>query len=167
MAVAPNGRIDVAWYDYRNDPTYVAGAKTNNFQDVYYTYSVDAGHTWAPNMKLTDRLIDRSFGPSNQGGIRGPVGIASRDGAAYVAWDDTRNGNATNATQDIYFTRARLDAPNQLFASSKGTSAAAWTFVGLAIGLGIAGLAMALGFSVMRRGPAEAAPLRTAAPGVG
>ena len=150
MAVAPNGRVDVAWYDYRNDPTYVAGAKVNNFQDVYYTYSTDGGVTWAANLKLTDRLIDRRFGPSNQGGIRGPVGVASRDAAAYVAWDDSRNGNPTTATQDIYFTRARLETPSQIFSGSKGASRAAWAFLGVAIGIGVCGLAMGVALTTAR-----------------
>ncbi|HTJ75536.1 MAG TPA: sialidase family protein [Acidimicrobiales bacterium] len=156
MSVAPNGRVDVAWYDYRNDPTYVAGAKVNNFQDVYYTYSTDGGQTWAPNIKLTDRLIDRRFGPSTQGGIRGPVGVASRNGAAYVAWDDSRNGNATNATQDIYFTRARLESPSHIFSASGGTSRAAWALLGAAIGVVACGLAMAIGFSARGTGGSAA-----------
>src|SRR5262249_51548449 len=99
IRVAPNGRIDMAWYDGRNDPAFVDGAKAYKFQDVYYTYSTDDGRTWAANMKVNDRLIDRTFGPSNQGGIRGPIGIASRDAATYIAWDDSRNGTPSNASQ--------------------------------------------------------------------
>ena len=32
MGVAPNGRIDVAWYDYRNDPTFKAGDNPLNLK---------------------------------------------------------------------------------------------------------------------------------------
>ena len=63
LGVAPNGRIDVAWYDYRNDPTFKQGDTRNGFQDVYYASSVDGGRTWSKNRPLNDRLIDRRFGP--------------------------------------------------------------------------------------------------------
>ena len=81
------------------------------------------------------------------------MGVASRNGAAYVAWDDSRNGNTTNATQDIYFARARLEAPSHLFATSKGTSRAAWAFFGVAVGVGACGLAMAVGLGAGRNQP--------------
>ncbi len=157
LSVAPNGRVDVAWYDYRNDSTYVAPARANNFQDVYYTYSTDGGRTWAPNVRMTDRLIDRRFGPSQQGGIRGPVGLASRDDTAFVAWDDSRNGSPTNASQDIYFARARLDSPAEVFGSPPGTSRVTWAFLGAAIALGVGGLALVLALATVRRRQPEAA----------
>ncbi len=91
LSVAPNGRVDVAWYDWRNDTGLTTDGKKNIFQDVYYASSVDGGLTWAPNLKLNDRAIACHIGVSQQGGIRVPVGIGSSDEAAYVAWDDTRN----------------------------------------------------------------------------
>ncbi len=152
MSVAPNGRVDVAWYDWRNDATWVADAKKNVFQDVYYTFSTDGGLTWAPNVKLNDRAIDRHIGVSNQGGIRGPLGIGSRDEAAYVAWDDTRNGTELTHSQDIYFTRARLAEAADLFASSDGRGGPlAWAVGGVAVGLALAGLALLIANRVVRR----------------
>lgn len=165
ISVAPNGRVDVAWYDWRNDATWVADAKKNVFQDVYYTSSVDGGRTWGPNLKLNDRAIDRHIGVSNQGGIRGPIGIGSRDEAAYVAWDDTRNGTEVTHSQDIYFTRARLSDPADLFTSSAGgSSPVAWAAGGLAAGLALAGLALlAANRLVGRRSDARATAGRVAA----
>lgn len=109
LSVAPNGRVDVAWYDPRNDPTYSPDEEdgSNAFHDVYYTYSEDGGATWMPNERLTDRRIDRQLGTWDTGGIQGPLGIASTDEGAHVAWDDTRNATSEGEAQDIYFTRAR------------------------------------------------------------
>jgi Neuraminidase (sialidase) len=55
LAVAPNGRVDVAWWDTRNDP----GNRSN---DVYYAYSEDNGRTWAPNRRISDVSINRTYG---------------------------------------------------------------------------------------------------------
>ena len=60
ISVAPNGRIDAAWYDWRDDVTFRPGDKAENaLQHVYYTSSTDGGRTWAPDMRVTDRAIDR------------------------------------------------------------------------------------------------------------
>ena len=164
ISVAPNGRIDLVWYDGRNDPTFVDGARAYNFQDVYYTYSHDGGKTWAANMKVNDRLINRQFGPSKQGGIRGPAGLASLDTGAFLAWDDSRNGTVENATQDIYFTRARTAPVAEFFgggSSGGGTSAVAWGFFGAAVALAVGGLALvAVGGINRRRQAATAAPAK-------
>ncbi|MFN3371938.1 MAG: sialidase family protein, partial [Chloroflexus sp.] len=42
LAVAPNGRVDVIWYDTRNDPNGL-------LSELRYTYSYDGGLTWAPS----------------------------------------------------------------------------------------------------------------------
>lgn len=154
LSVAPNGRVDVAWYDWRNDAGLTTDGKKNIFQDVYYTSSADGGLTWAPNLRLNDRAIDRHIGVSQQGGIRGPIGIGSRDEAAYVAWDDTRNGTELTQSQDIYFTRARVADPADLFGSSgDDSSPVAWAAGGVAGGLALAGLALLAGNRLVRRRP--------------
>ncbi len=165
LSVAPNGRVDVAWYDWRNDAGMTADGKKNIFQDVYYTSSTDGGLTWAPNLKMNDRAIDRHIGVSQQGGIRGPVGIGSRDAAAYVAWDDTRNGTEVTHSQDIYFTRARVADPAELFTTpDDGTSPVAWAAGGVAAGLALAGVALLAGNRLVRRRPEpEAVPGRVGA----
>lgn len=95
VSIAPNGRIDVAWYDYRND-------NGSQLTDAYYTYSKDGGATWARNIRLSEHSSDRHIGFfAGYGGVRGPIGIASSNEAAYVAWEDTRHATAANAVQDI------------------------------------------------------------------
>jgi len=95
VRVAPEGRVDVAWYDTRND--------TGQFTtDVYYAYSEDNGQTWSANVKVNDRPIDRRIGVwSNGYDIRTPVGLAATEALAVVGWDDTRNSDISEA-QDVY-----------------------------------------------------------------
>jgi hypothetical protein len=153
MGVAPNGRIDVAWYDYRNDPTFKQGDTRNGFQDVYYASSVDGGRTWSKNRPLNDRLIDRRFGPRRTGGIYGPLGLVSTNDAAYVAWDDTRNGNDQNGNQDIYFTRARYASAADVFGGSKQSGVSPWVagLLGAAIAVAIGGLVVVTAAQDLRR----------------
>lgn len=119
VSVAPNGRVDIAWYDARNDPTVEPDEEMggNTFHDVYYSYSTDEGQTWASNIRITDRLIDRRIGPFDTGDIQGTLGLASTDEGAYIAWDDSRNGSQDAPAQDIYFTRARQADAGSFFAA--------------------------------------------------
>jgi len=144
MGVAPNGRIDIVWYDYRNDATYKDGDTRNGFQDVYYASSTDGGKTFSKNVKVNDRAIDRRFGPRRTGSIDGPLGLVSTDKAASIAWDDTRNGNETNGAEDIYFTRARYAPAAEVFGGRIGstTSPLAAGFLGAAAALAFGGLVL-------------------------
>jgi len=104
ISVAPNGRLDVAWWDTRSDP----GTRSN---DVYYSSSTDNGRTWSKNVRVTDRSIDRKLGVwGNNFDMSSPVGIASTNAFAMFGWDDTRNSDTTSPAsagfggglQDIY-----------------------------------------------------------------
>ncbi|GAC1334010.1 MAG: sialidase family protein [Candidatus Dormibacteria bacterium] len=104
ISVAPDGRVDVAWYDFRNDNGQL-------LSDVYATFSRDGGATWAKNIRVTDRASDRHIGPfANYGDIRGAVGIGSTRYATFYAWDDSRNGTVANQNQDTYFGSVQLAA---------------------------------------------------------
>ena len=65
MAVAPNRRVDIAWWDLRNDPGISFG------NDVHYASSSDNGATWSKNMRVTGQLGpnpgrgDRRAGPQD------------------------------------------------------------------------------------------------------
>ncbi|HEX2117835.1 MAG TPA: sialidase family protein [Acidimicrobiales bacterium] len=94
--VAPNGRVDAVWWDFRND-------QGQFINDVYYSYSEDNGATWSKNIRVNDRSIDRRIGVwSNGYDMRMPVGVASTDKVAIFAWDDTRNADRLTEGQDIY-----------------------------------------------------------------
>lgn len=107
ISVAPGGRVDVAWYDWRHDPAFGdSEAERSHLQDVYASHSIDRGRTWATNVRVTDRSIDRRFGVWDEvGDIRGPIGLASWSGGSYVAWSDTRGATEATHSQDVYFTR--------------------------------------------------------------
>jgi len=148
VSVAPSGRIDVAWLDYRNDYTFKPDPKAKNaFQDVYMSSSTDGGRTWSTNMRVTDRSIDRRLSDVWSTGVRSAVGLHALDTGAYVAWDDSRNATADTKAQDVYFTRVRLGAAPPLGAASSSTSTGtkvAWGLGGAAIALAIAGIALFL-----------------------
>jgi hypothetical protein len=142
--VAPNGRIDAAWYDWRDDVTFVPGPEAENaLQHVYYTSSEDGGRTWSPNVRITDRAIDRRLSDVWQNGVHGPVGLASTDAGAYIAWDDYRNPVGESKAQDVYFTRLHTDGAMLAGTTGEATSTGVklqWGLLGLAVGLAVCGL---------------------------
>ena len=84
LSVAPNGRLDAAWWDTRDDP----GIRAN---DVYYAYSEDDGQTWSRNIRVSDQTIDRRFGVwGNNFDQNSPPALASTNQFAFLGWDDTR-----------------------------------------------------------------------------
>ncbi len=84
LSVAPNGRLDAAWWDTRDDP----GIRSN---DVYYAFSEDDGETWSKNYRVTDQTIDRRFGVwGNNFDQNSPPALASTNEFAMLGWDDTR-----------------------------------------------------------------------------
>lgn len=101
--VAPNGRVDVVWYDFRD-------GQENFANDVYYTYSNDNGDTWSDNVRVTDQSVNRHVGPwSNDADMRAPAGIASRDDFVLTAWSDTRNADQAGQSQDVYSAAVQHD----------------------------------------------------------
>lgn len=107
MSVAPNGRIDIVWYDYRNDGMDVPPDDVEFFlgevNDVYLTASEDGGRTFTGNVRVTSEAVDRSLGTYNsQYSVEVPPGLGSRDRSAFVAWSDTRLGDKGTAAQDIF-----------------------------------------------------------------
>ncbi|MGI8809057.1 MAG: hypothetical protein ACR2KK_14700, partial [Acidimicrobiales bacterium] len=145
VSVAPNGRVDAVWWDFRNDQ--------GQFQnDVYYSYSEDNGATWSKNVRANDRSIDRRIGVwSNGFDMRQPVGVVSTDKVAVFAWDDTRNADALTQGQDVYTSIVQHEALGS--GSSDALRYALAGLVGLAtVGLILLGVSMATG----RRRPAAA-----------
>lgn len=141
VSVAPDGRIDVAWLDFRNDYTFKPEPKAKNaFQDIYLSSSTDAGRTWSTNVRVSDRSIDRRLSDVWSTGVHHTVGLQALDTGAYVAWDDTRNATSDTKAQDVYFTRVRLGG-----APLGGNTLSTNTGAKVAWGLGGAALALALG----------------------
>jgi hypothetical protein len=156
ISIAPNGRVDIAWYDFRNSPAPEAQANaapfnTGGMTDVYYAYSTDGGRTFSPNIRVSDRLADRSIGVwSNNVHSHFNVGIASANDGVYFAWQDSRNGNSITNSEDIYFASVLLDAPGVSVEDDSGVPGWVLTGAGVAVGMG---LCMLLVFLVSRSRP--------------
>jgi hypothetical protein len=124
FAVAPNGRLDAVWYDSRN-------AANNTDSQLFYSYSTDAGVTWAPNV-----AVSNSFNPSegypNQSKIGDYITIVSDNTGADVAYSATFNFNATRNQheEDVYYVRVAPTSSslNLVSAASRLTHGAAGTF---------------------------------------
>jgi hypothetical protein len=141
VSVAPNGRLDAIWWDFRNDPGLFAN-------DVYYSYSTDNGATWSANQRVTDQLIRRKIGVwSNGYDQRQPPGVASSDELAVFVWDDTRDGDELTQTQDIFSAAAQFQAVGS------STSSAWWYAAGAAGGLALVGLVLLVASARRRDGP--------------
>jgi len=108
IAVAPNGRIDVCWYDTRSNPN-------NQYSEVYYSYSMDGGLTWAPN-RVVSAPFDPSLGYPQQNKIGDYIGVVALEDATCVAYSATFNGE-----EDIYFLRLP-DLPIQVTIATAGTN---------------------------------------------
>ncbi len=83
LDVAPNGRVDVIWYDQRDDPV-------SSKDGVYYTASTDGGATWETNTKVTDLPSGFSWPNVFFGDY---LTIASVNDKAQAVWADNRLGN--------------------------------------------------------------------------
>lgn len=144
ISIAPNGRLDVTWFDGRNSPTPEIDLPSGNnggFQDVYYRSSHDGGRTFSEPVRVTDRLIDRNFGVwSNNSHIHAPVGIVSTDDAVYLTWQDSRNGTTDASSEDSYFASVRLRGtrPAVVERPSSALPRPLLFAAGLAAGMGLA-----------------------------
>ena len=100
LSVAPNGRIDVVWYDTRNAPN-------NIDSQLFYSFSTDGGVTWAPNVAASNSFNPQAGFPNNQK-IGDYITIVSDNTGGNVAYAATFNENP-NAVggheQDVYYVR--------------------------------------------------------------
>jgi hypothetical protein len=81
MSVAPNSRIDAVWIDSR-------GTSAPNLGRLYYSYSWDAGRTWARNVPVSP-LFDSNVGWPQQSKIGDYMGMVSDASGANVAYSAT------------------------------------------------------------------------------
>ncbi|MDQ4096876.1 MAG: glycoside hydrolase [Actinomycetota bacterium] len=163
IAIAPNGRVDIAWYDFRNSPmpeqipaTFAAPFNNGGFTDVYYAYSTDGGSVFSRNVRISDRMSDRHIGMwSNNVHSHYNVGISSSNDTVYFAWQDSRNGNSANDSEDIYFSSFLRNPPE--VSVSDGSEVPGWALLGAGLALGLGG-AMVTVYLVTRRSRLVRAP---------
>lgn len=124
FAVAPNGRLDAVWYDTRN-------ATNNTDSQLFYSWSTDAGVTWAPNVAVSNSF-DPSEGYPNQSKIGDYITMVSDNTGADVAYSATFNFNSSRGQheEDVYYVRVAptTSGINLVSAASRLTHGPAGTF---------------------------------------
>ncbi|MGH9264705.1 MAG: hypothetical protein ACRD1D_08430 [Acidimicrobiales bacterium] len=144
IAVAPNGRLDIAWYDFRNSPTPEfegPGGNSGGMNDIYAASSFDGGNTFTRNVRVNDRIIDRNIGVwSNNAHSQTSVAVTSSDTTTYVAWQDSRNGNSVTNVEDIYFAAVQHAQPVE--PSADDDDVPGWLLLGASatVGMGVTAL---------------------------
>ena len=94
--VAPNGRVDAAWYDTRNWGRTDIN-KVN--YDVYYAYSMNGGLTFSPSLRVTTVSSTKTTNcptqnPCGDRQIGEYMGLASDSTRAMPVWTDRRTPNS-------------------------------------------------------------------------
>ena len=92
LAVAPNGRIDSLWLDSRN-------AVNNTDSQLFYSYSMDGGMTWAANVAVSNPF-NPFLGYPNQNKLGDYLTVVSDNTGGNVAYAATFNGE-----HDVYYVR--------------------------------------------------------------
>lgn len=93
--VAPNGRVDAAWYDTRN----WGGTDINSVNyDVYYAYSANGGVSFSPSVRVTTVSSTKhtncpTQNPCGDRQIGEYMGLASDSTRAMPVWTDRRTPN--------------------------------------------------------------------------
>jgi len=95
MSVAPNGRIDVIWNDTRNDP----GNPDPTTSELFYSFSMDGGATWAANVAVSPPFLHHIGYPQNEK-LGDYYQMTSDQVGANVAYAATFNGE-----QDVWYLR--------------------------------------------------------------
>lgn len=107
VAVAPNGRVDVAFLDRRDDPSNTKIVTT-------LATSSDEARTFR-NLRVSSKSFDAGVGPEvgpewlePDFGTR--LGLASWETGTFAAWTDSRLGTEATQRQDVV--GARVDFPD-------------------------------------------------------
>lgn len=105
ISVAPNGRIDVVYYDH----VYYDRGLGFGYDDVLWTHSSDGGRHFSRPFKLTTRSSDTGIGQHTPFGsvpsFGNFLGLVSTNSAVLAAWTDSRRGRRGTLKQDIFFAR--------------------------------------------------------------
>ena len=131
LAIAPGGRLDVVYYDRRDDPDGVRNR-------VSLQSSRDGGRTFGEAIALSSRSFDSRIGFGSERGmpsLGSRLGLVSGEREAFAVWSDTRGGSDASGKQDLV---GAVAAPE---ATARGGDAARAGFA-LAAG-GLAALALA------------------------
>ena len=115
LSVAPDGRLDVMYYDRRADPQNVR-------TEVSLQASYDSGKSFLPRLPLSDRRFDSRIGYGSERGmpdLGNRLGLISTRDRALGVWTDTRAGTRATSKQDLARGLAAFSAPDDLPAALK------------------------------------------------
>ena len=135
LSVAPDGRLDVLYYDRRADPE-------NLRNQVSLQSSFDRGESFSPAVKLSSEPSDSRIGFGAKEGLPdlgSRLALISSDRAALGLWTDTRAGVPETQKQDLAAAAVAVSDPPRLSSFAEG----ALRFGGIALALlGLALLAL-------------------------
>ncbi len=115
LSVAPDGRLDVLYYDRRVDPA-------DRMTEVSLQSSFDGGRSFLPRLRLSDRPFDSRIGYGSERGIPdlgSRLGLISTSERALGVWTDTRGGTLASGKQDLARGLAAFAPPSDLSSTSK------------------------------------------------
>lgn len=110
VAVAPGGRLDVLYYDRRND-------RQNLANEVSLQSSTDGGRSFGARMVLSSTSFDSRVG---FGGVRGMPDLGSRlalvagDDSVLALWSDGRRGTPEEVRQDVAAVVVEVTQPSSM-----------------------------------------------------
>ena len=144
VAVAPDGRLDVMYYDRRDD-------RDNVMNQVSLQSSFDHGDSFTPALRLSSQVFDSTIGFGRKEGLPdlgSRLALISGDRAALGVWTDTRAGTPATQKQDLAQAVVAVKAPVELSSTEDallryGGGAAA--LIGLALMLMVARQRMTAG----------------------
>ena len=96
MEVKPNGTIDIAWYDRRNDP-----ADMN--WDVFFTASIDGGNSFIPNQQVNAVAAPSPNTPVSGFWMGEYLGLVVDNSTAYIAF----TSSVLDIQGDVFFNSAQ------------------------------------------------------------
>lgn len=109
LAVAPNGRLDVVYYDRRTDDGDV-------LSKVSFQSSFDGGRTFRPSLSITDRPFDSRVGLGSDRGMAelgDRLGLVATDKGALAMWTDTRGASESAGKQVLASALIRVTPPTR------------------------------------------------------
>ncbi len=110
VAVAPDGRVDVLFYDRRGDPADVQ-------TEVYLASSEDGRDTFT-NVRVSSQpfssAVGPTFGPEYGTDFGTRLGLVSTEREALASWTDTRLGDVNTGRQDVFAATVTLGSGGPL-----------------------------------------------------
>lgn len=97
LAVSPDGRLDVVYYDRRADSDDV-------MNEVSLQSSSDEGESFTKSVRVSDKPFSSKIGFGSERDmpdLGSRLGLISTDSRAFAVWTDTRGGSVASNKQDL------------------------------------------------------------------